>query len=40
MAFLGAFITSAVKFVVYAAVIVAAVICGAKFRDKKKMKDN
>ena len=38
MAFLASFIGSAVKFVVYLAVIIAACVCGAKFKDSKKAK--
>lgn len=34
--FLSAFIESAVKFVVYAAIVVAGFIAGAKYHDSKK----
>ncbi|MDD7389331.1 MAG: hypothetical protein PUG60_06675 [Lachnospiraceae bacterium] len=40
MAFLGAFVTSAVKFVIYLAIIVGACICGARLKDRKKAKDS
>lgn len=36
MAFLSAFVTSAVKFVVYLGIVIAGFVCGAKFHDKKK----
>ena len=36
MGFLGAFVTSAVKFVIYLGIIVAGFVCGAKLHDKKK----
>lgn len=38
MAFLGAFVTSAVKFVIYLGIIIAACICGAKLKDSKSAK--
>lgn len=40
MAFLGAFVTSTVKFVIYLAIIVAAFICGAKLKDRKTAKNS
>lgn len=38
MAFLASFIGSAVKFVVYLALVVAGLVCGAKFKDSRKAK--
>ena len=36
MAFLGAFVGSAIKFVVFMGIVVAGFICGAKLKDSKK----
>lgn len=38
MAFVTALIGSAIKFVVFMGVVVAGLVCGAKFKDSKKAK--
>lgn len=38
MAFVSAFVTSAIKFVVFLGIVVAGFVCGAKLKDSKSAK--